>query len=42
MKRGTPDHPKTKRLARSLGVPHYAAVGIRIAVVRDDVLKSPA
>lgn len=28
MKRGTPDHPKTKRLMRSLGIPAYAAVGI--------------
>lgn len=28
MKRGTPSHRKTKRLARALGVPHYAAVGL--------------
>ena len=28
MKRGTPDHPKTLRLARLLGIPQAAAVGI--------------
>lgn len=28
MKRGTPDHPKTKRLARTLGVPRPHAVGM--------------
>ena len=28
MKRGTPDHPKTKRFARALGVPSYAAMGL--------------
>jgi hypothetical protein len=28
MKRGTPDHPKTKTLARELGIPRYAAVGL--------------
>jgi hypothetical protein len=28
MKRGTPDHVKTKRLARALGIPLYGAVGL--------------
>jgi hypothetical protein len=28
MKRGTPNHPKTKALARKLAVPQYAAIGI--------------
>ncbi len=28
MKRGTPNHPKTRELAAALGVPQYAAVGI--------------
>jgi hypothetical protein len=28
MKRGGPEHPKTKLLAKSLGLPRYAAVGI--------------
>lgn len=27
MKRGAPDHPKMRRLARRLGLPHFAAVG---------------
>lgn len=27
MKRGAPDHPKMRRLARRLGLPHMAAVG---------------
>ncbi len=28
MKRGTPEHPKTRRLARRLGLPIYSAVGL--------------
>jgi hypothetical protein len=28
MKRGTPDHPKTRALARILGLPSYAATGL--------------
>jgi hypothetical protein len=28
LKRGAPNHRKTKRLARALGLPHYSAVGL--------------